>query len=420
MYFFGPRLALLCACIGRALHAGGGAMTSPFRVRGSHLAWMLAALFFVPMFLPFVQLLLAPGHKPEPPLGDIEASAVYPDNHGVLHMLRVMRLQVGAQDVFQILHNDLQAKELLGEPQRITLAHVAGRPPAQMRVASDGQIDVLLGAREWWRWNLATRQWEPMNEALAQQFAPQLGAGVAQINFGAARDVDQLDITSTTGERYAVYWATHEMYRWGEMPQRLRERPWARYANTASRIDYAEFRTDIARYGQPMTLLHYQQKVRDGEFQRLPLLVVRSDSDGIVRAAPKRYQAIGEGFVMERSSLLDAGVVQAAQVAGVPVQYSAQVLARNADRVLLRFEETPDAPTDGVLQLLDTTSLQVVWRRAMRDMPQILDDGRGLAAQAFAGGFYLSSARHLPALVIDNQGAVLHDFRPQAHVAQEE
>ena len=398
----------------------GGAVTSPFQIRGSHLVWVLAALFFVPMFLPFVQLLLAPGHKPEPSLGDIEASAVYPDNQGALHMLRVMRLQVGAQDVFQILHNDLQAKQLEGEPQRITMAHAAGRQPAQMRMASDGQIDMLLGGQQWWRWNPPLQRWDAMNAPLAQQFAQQLGQGIAQITFGAERDVDQLDITNSTGERYAVYWATQEIYRFGDIPQRLRERPWARYAKTTARIDYAEFRTDVARYGRPMTLLHYQQKVRDGEFQRLPLLVVRSDSDGVVRATPKRYQAIGEGFVMERSSLLDAGVVQAAQVAGVPVQYSAQVLARNADRVLMRFEETPDSPTDGMLQMLDTHSLQVVWRQSMRDMPQVLDDGRGLAAQAWAGGFYLTTAQHLPALVIANDGAVLHDFRPQAHVAVQE
>ena len=118
-----------------------------------------------------------------------------------------------------------------------------------MRVSANQQIDLLLQAREWWRWNSKRQQFEPMNEALAQRFAAQLGTGIAQAAFGGGREPGLLAVTSNTGDRYAVYWDSGEIFRWGEHLQQLRERRWAQNFATASRIDYAEFRTDVAKYG---------------------------------------------------------------------------------------------------------------------------------------------------------------------------
>jgi len=66
---------------------------------------------------------------------------------------------------------------------------------------------------------------------------------------------------------------------------------------------------------------------------------------------------------------------------------------------------------------VDAHSLQLVWRKSTREIPQLLFDGENLAAQAWPGGFYLSTGMNLPALVIDNAGQALYDFQPQKRLA---
>ena len=373
----------------------------------------LVLFFVLPQGVAWVQALRQSGQPQELPLGDIEASAVYQADDGSLRMLRVMKHSTEREDVFQILHNDLQARQLMGTPQRVTLPRDAHAKSAQMRVQADGQMALVLNGRDWWQWSQERSLFEPMNAALSQRFAGQLATGVAKMAFGSQREPDLLDITSNTGDRYAVYWRTGEIYPWGEQQQRLLQRPWGQYRGTVERIDYADFKTDVARYGLPSTLVHYSQKLREGEFQQLPLLEVHSTSDAVVRAAPKRYQAVSDGFVVARQSLQEAGIAQITQVASVPVQFSGEVLARNADRVLMRYEETPTTPAEVVLQMVDVHSLQPVWRQSTNTMPPMLAGGYYVAAHPWKGGFYLVTTQNLPALVIDNAGNTLFDFQPQ-------
>ena len=392
-------------------------MSAALQTRWSRWGMALFALFFVLWFAPFIRQIFQRGEVPSLPLGDVVASAVYAGDGGGLRMLRVTQfIQPEArQQVFQVFHNDLQSKQLIGVPQMITLPQASERLPGRIRASADGQIDLLLQSREWWRWNAARQQMEPMNEALARRFAAQLGTGVALLDFGGERYPGLLEVTSNTGDHYAVYWATGEIYRWGEPLQRLRARAAAPASQVVTRIDYGEFRTDVAKYGAPRMLLRYQQKVRAGEFEELPALLVHSTADALVRAAPGRFQPVSDGYVVSRQSLQEAGITQIEAVASVPVQMAGVVLARNADRVLLRYEERPSAANEVTLQLLDVHSLQPVWSQSVRAMPQI--DGLHMAAQAWSGGFYLTTVHKLPALVLDNDGRVLQDFRPQEHLA---
>lgn len=373
----------------------------------------LLLYFVLPPGVAWVLSLRQSGQPQEVPLGDVEASAVYQAGDGSLRMLRVMKHSTEREDVFQILHNDLQARQLIGEPQRVALPRAAAAKAAQMRVQADGQISLVLNGRDWWQWSQERSAFEPMNTALSQRFPGQLATGVAKLVFGGQREPDLLDVTSNTGDRYAVYWRTAEIYRWGEQQLRLLQRPWGQYQKSVERVDYAEFRTDVSRYGLPTTLVHYRQKQSEGDFQQLPLLEVRSAVDAVVRAAPKRYRAVSNGYVVTRQSLQEAGITDIAQVAGVPVQFSGEVLARNEDRVLMRYEATPTTPAEVVLQMVDVRSLQLVWSQSTRAMPQLLSDGYYLIAQPWKNGFYLVTARNLPALVIDNAGKTLYDFQPQ-------
>ena len=383
--------------------------------RRFYLPLGLGFLFFfvLPLLVPATVKLLQSGADKAEELGDVAASAVYQGEDGSLRMLRVMKHSTAQDDVFVLLNNDLQVKQLLGEPQRIVLPREQVRRPARLRSEADGQLSLLLNDRHWWQRLPTQTAFEPMDAALRQRFAAELGTGVSKYDFGELREPGLLDVTSNTGDRYALYWASGELYPWAERLQRWQQRPWAQYPQTASRIDYADFDTDVAQYGMPMILLQFAQKVRPGEFERWPRLSVHSSADKQVRAAPKLYQPVSDGFVVSRQALREAGITQIAAVASVPVQFSGEVLARNADRVLMRYDETPTTAAEVVLQIVDAHSLQVVWRKSTREMPQLLFDGEHLAAQAWPGGFYLSTGLNLPALVIDNQGQTLVDFQPQ-------
>lgn len=89
----------------------------------------------------------------------------------------------------------------------------------------------------------------------------------------------------------------------------------------------------------------------------------------------------------------------------------------------LRFVSQPD-PVDSnttpvtdqgrVLELRDAASGKAVWQRTLEQLPQITDSGAQLSADALPGAFYLRSTPAVPALLIDNNGDILHDFTPPA------
>lgn len=379
----------------------------------------LGFLFFfvLPLMVPATLKLLQPSADKTEELGEVQASTIYQGEDGSLRMLRVMKHSTAQDDVFVLLNNDLQAKQLLGEPQRIVLPRAQVRRPARLRSEADGQLSLLLNDRHWWLRLPTQTAFEPMDAALRQRFAAELGTGVSKYDFGELREPGLLDVTSNTGDRYALYWASGELYPWAERLQRWQQRPWAQYPQTVTRIDYADFDTDVAQYGMPMILLQFVQKMRPGEFERWPRLSVHSSADKQVRAAPKLYQPLSDGFVLSRQAVREAGITKIAPVTSVPVQFSGQVLARNADRVLMRYDETPSTSAEVVLQIVDTHSLQLVWRKSTREIPQLLFAGEHLAVQAWPGGFYLTTGLNLPALVIDNDGQTLVDFQPQKRVA---
>lgn len=390
-------------------------MNIPRRAIGP-LGIAFVVFFVLPLLVPATIRLLRPADKAEE-LGEVEASAIYQGEDGSLRMLRVMKHSTAQDDVFVLLSNDLQAKQLLGEPQRIVLPRAQLRQAARLRSEADGQLSLLLNDRQWWMRPADQTTFAPMDAALRQRFAAELGTGVSKYAFGEVREPGLLDVTSNTGDRYALYWASGELYPWADRLPRWQQRPWAQYQQTVARIDYADFDTDVAQYGLPTMLLQFAQKVRPGEFERWPRLSVHSSSDKQVRAAPKLYQPLSDGFVVSRQAVREAGITKIAPVTSVPVQFSGEVLARNADRVLMRYDETPTTAAEVVLQIVDAHSLQVVWRKSTREIPQLLSDG-SVAAQAWPGGFYLSTAMNLPALVIDNDGQTLYDFQPQKRQEQ--
>ncbi|MEG1456824.1 MAG: hypothetical protein RSC66_14780, partial [Comamonas sp.] len=93
----------------------------------------LGFLFFfvLPLLVPATLKLLQPSADKTEELGEVQASTIYQGEDGSLRMLRVMKHSTAQDDVFVLLNNDLQAKQLLGEPQRIVLPRAQVRRPAR-------------------------------------------------------------------------------------------------------------------------------------------------------------------------------------------------------------------------------------------------------------------------------------------------
>ncbi len=382
------------------------------RSKASTLFFAVIALFALPMLFPLWSGFLASSTPSALPLGELDVTTVYQADSGQLRMLRVFRLPGAGTDTYQILHNDLQARQQLGAQQNVDVVRRTDDPAPQFKTWSDGRIQLLLGAQSWWRFDPQSGRFEAMNNALIQRFGDQLGTGIAKLAFGTARNPDLLEVTANTGDRYAVYWLTQQIMPLGDQQLQFNQRPFASYTQLQERVDFANFSTDIAKYGRPTTLVRYLQKVRAGEFELLPQLHVHSSTDHNVLTAPKAYQTVSDGYVIAKKSLNEAGMTQVERMADYPVVYRGEVLARNAKRLLVSFEETPTTAAEEVLQLLDADSLQVVWSKPMRAIPQLLQ-GRLNQAQALPVGFYFTTLGNLPAVVIDNDGQVLNDFRPQ-------
>ena len=139
-----------------------------------------------------------------------------------------------------------------------------------------------------------------------------------------------------------------------------------------------------------------------------------------MRESPNSYVAVGSGYAVRPHVVKDRGLVKIQAVAPATPRFHAQVLAHNASRVLLAYNPTPLREEGRVFQLLDTSNQQIVWSRTAEQLPQLSarDGGAWATGRAVYGGFLLQMDSASPALLIDNQGVVLHDFTAAAQRAR--
>ena len=80
--------------------------------------------------------------------------------------------------------------------------------------------------------------------------------------------------------------------------------------------------------------------------------------------------------------------------------------------MLLAYNATPVTEQGRILQLIDKETHAVVWSRTVEQLPQITRNGTYLNADPLPSGFYVTSDSSTPSLLIDNNGNIVHDFRP--------
>ena len=109
----------------------------------------------------------------------------------------------------------------------------------------------------------------------------------------------------------------------------------------------------------------------------------------------------------------DLGLVKVWPVQPQERRFHAEVLGENSQRVLLAYSSSPVKEEGRVLQLLDKSSQQIVWSRPASQIPALAADRNGgsyVVATALTQGFFINLYGSEPALLIDNNGAVLKDF----------
>ena len=381
-----------------------------------YLALGIATAVVLAVAAPLIWSLLRTTVPALPDHGQLQASTVYETGSGQFNVVRVMEKADGRNDLYQILNNNLESGKRLAEPQSLSYLRTTLSQNPQLAHFSDGSVMLIMNAQKLLRLDTSTSQFISLDDELVNRHAKQLGTGVSRIELASSDKPDALIVTSNTGERYYVYWLTRQILPLAQFYDDVRQRPFASYEQTRQGYAFAELDGigDLSSAASsPSLLVRYTQKVRAGEYLKLPEPSMQSSKEELVKLIPADYQSITPDWVATLRPLQESGVTQLSLVEPVQKRFRGVVLAHNAQRVLIVFNTTPVTDQGRVLQLLDAANGKVVWSRTLDQLPQITGSGSNLSADGLPSGFYLRSDSKTPALLIGNEGQLLHDFSPR-------
>lgn len=381
-----------------------------------YIALAIAGAVLLAVVLPIIWNAIARFNPAPPDHGRLQASTVYEAPAGQFNVVRVMEKDDGRNDLFQILVNSLDSGKRQGEPQQMSYLRTTLSQDPQLAHFSDGRVYLILNAQKLLRLDPESAQFVSIDTELINRHTLQLGTGVSKIELAGDDKPDAFIVTNNGGERYYVFWLSRQILPLAALFLDFHKRPFASYTETQKHFDFAELTgasVSTANAGSPSMLVSYAQKVRKGEYQKLPALSLMASGEDVVKLLLEDYLPLGNDWVVGKKELQESGVTQLALVSPVERRYRGTVLAQNAQRVLIVFNTTPVTDQGRVLQLLDMDSGKPVWSRNIEQLPQITRGGSYLSADALASGFYLRSDGMTPALLIGNTGEVLHDFSPR-------
>lgn len=372
-----------------------------------------AGLFMLVLLLPLVLNLWKKAAPPALDIGRLEESTVYAAEGGKLGFVRVLETGNQQKDLYRIFVTDLSSGKKLAETQDIEFQRNTRSRHPRIEHFSDGNVYLILNGRQLLRLDPAGARFVSLDNELVNRFPQQLSAGVAKIEFTPRNRPDSFEVTSNTGEEYNVYWLTGEILPARGAYQHFIDRPFASYAATQKRVDFATLRSDKDNSSSdPGMLVAYEQKVRPGEYLNLPDLNLYNTANSGILSMPERYTLLTPEWAFDARSVKEKGLVSLKIVPPGQKRFRGEILAENATRILLAYNATPVTEQGRVLQLLDATSYEVVWSRPMDQVPQITRNGTYVRADPIPSGFYIKSDQSTPSLLIDNNGNTAHDFRP--------
>jgi len=379
------------------------------------LAMVVAVLLAVA--LPLLWPLLRDALPTPPDHGQLQASTVYAADNGATAQVLVQQKAQDRTDHYRISIRQLGNDRALAEPLLLSYPRTTLSQPPRFAHFSDGSIVLVMNGTQLFGLQQDSGRFTRLDDTLVNRHPAQLGAGVSRIEPGTAQQPDSLAVTSNAGERFVVFWLSGQIVPLAQLQADFQQHTTQLPAVARPQFAFARVEgggDSLQAASSPGLLLRYTQRVGKGSYHLLPSLAVRRHDDPTVMAAAQDFVALAGGWVSGRERIQQAGLEGLQLIAPVQLRYRGAVLAANAQRVLIVFNTTPVTDQGRVLELLDATSGKAVWSRTLEQLPQITGSGAQLSADALPAAFYLRSTPAAPALLIDNNGEILHDFNPPA------
>ena len=184
-------------------------------------------------------------------------------------------------------------------------------------------------------------------------------------------------------------------------------------------VDLAELSGAPVQQGKApvMAVLAYQQKGGPGGLEYHPQLQLQFMPPVMEQVAPELVKKQTQSFRFEkmlwaisRLELSRFGIEDFSAVEPRMPRYNGRVLARNSERMLIAYELDNNQLNVKILELINTRTAMSVWNQAVSNIKPLAGNDNALSAQPYAGGFYLRSDNERPAMVMDNEGKLVHDF----------
>ena len=378
--------------------------------RFKFIALAIASVLMLALFVPQLLRMFDTVKPVAPGYGRLVDITLYQTAGKQYNVVRVMQSGDENKDVFQILVNSLDSGKKLAEPQRLEFQRTTMSRHPQLAHFSDGNVYLVMNNQRFMQLDQGSAQFVDLNDQLVNRFPRQLSVGIAAIEKPSDEYRDALVVTSNSGERFYVYWLTGEINVYGDNYSHFRARNFASYAQTTKRYAFANAPLPVADVSFPSLLVSYQQRTKSDEYQNVPGITLHASDDPLGKLLAQEFLELSPQWLANASDLKKIGVEQLKLVPPMERRFRGNVLAQNASRVLIVFNTTPVTDQGRVLQLLNVANDQVVWSRTVEQLPQITRKGTYLSADALPDGFFIISDNSTPSLLIDNDGAILHDF----------
>lgn len=428
----GPRNAFACLQCGAQFSIDGSQGLPHVRMHTpapglarlqSHMRWLLPLLLLLmalPWLVPLVQQFIkndSNPHEQHQALGRSEAATIV-EHNGQRLLVQLFENREQEQAVYRAVISDMASGKPLAEPQRFSMHWASGSGRAELRFFSDGQLYLSVKERGFWRLDPATLRFVDLLPQLSERFAPQLGEGVVGVAIQRRNRPDSLEVTSSSGSKYHVYWLLNQIVPAAES-SRLYAKAQATYGQRIAHYRYVQLPRPTGEERRALLVQSWWryepgQPVFFDYFDLLP-----SDSEE-VRNWPHHYATMSGGFSTSSYAVKDRGLTRIDVVQPAVPRFHADILGENANRVLLTYTPTPVLQEGRVIQLLDKATSQVVWSRTVDQLPQLgtREGGTYVTGQAVSGGFVLFNDLQQPALLIGDEGQTVHDFSLTAKPAR--
>lgn len=327
---------------------------------------------------------------------------------GKQNFIRVFLQQESEPLVLQTVVDEFESGRRLAAPQQFSFdtRDKAGVKPdwAQFRQYSDGNLYMVLQSRQFLVFNPLVHQFSDMTEGLKQLFPKELGTGIDYLEFQGDEWPDALRVQSG-GKYFYVNWLARVI-----APQERAAEVFAKAAVSYDEVwqGYA-FRPDGEGEPGSSYLLNFLGKSAPGQMRHMPQVVVYS-LDTAIKSGFDEYQPIGDDLALKNADARSPGLIAVTAVPPMKSLKGGRVLAMNDSRVLVTFDSREAGGRGAVLQMLNTTNQQLVWSEKLSAMPLIKGDMQ-LQASAIKNGFYLRNGYAEPALMMDNEGKVVYEFK---------